>query len=96
MCAIGRALMGSPRLVLIDEVSLGLAPILVTRVFAAVETLVRDGVAIVLVEQNARLGLRTVDRACVLEAGRIAREGSSADLLADLGVQDADLGGFEA
>ena len=65
-------------------------------VVAAIETLVRDGVAIVLVEQDARLAFRTVGRAYVLEAGRIAREGSSADLLADLGVQDADLGGFEA
>jgi len=92
MCAIGRALMGAPRLMLIDEASLGLAPIVVTRVFAAIETLVREGLTIVLVEQNARLALRTVSRAYVLEAGRIAREGSSADLLADPAVQDAYLG----
>jgi len=96
MCAIGRALMSGPRLMLIDEASLGLAPILVTRVFAAIETLVRDGLTIVLVEQNARLALRTVRRAYVLETGRIARAGSSADLLADPAVQEAYLGGFEA
>ena len=92
MCAIGRALMRRPRLLLIDEASLGLAPIFVSRVFAAIEELVRDGLTMLLVEQNARQALRTVARAYVLEAGRIARHGRSADLLADPAVQQAYLG----
>src|SRR5205085_3629072 len=87
MCAIGRALMSAPRLLLIDEASLGLAPIVVARVFAAVEQLVAGGLTILLVEQNARQALRTVSRAYVLEAGRIARAGTSRDLLADPAVQ---------
>jgi branched-chain amino acid transport system ATP-binding protein len=93
MCAIGRALMGRPRLLLIDEASLGLAPIFVGRVFAAIEDLVRDGLTLLLVEQNARQALRTVGRAYVLEAGRVTREGPSADLLADPAVRQAYLGG---
>ena len=92
MCAIGRALMGGPRLLLIDEASLGLAPIVVGRVFAAIEALVRDGLTMLLVEQNARQALRTVGRAYVLEAGRIAREGRSAELAGDPAVQRAYLG----
>jgi branched-chain amino acid transport system ATP-binding protein len=93
MCAIGRALMSAPRLLLIDEASLGLAPILVSRVFAAIERLVTEGVTMLLVEQNARQALRTVSRAYVLEAGRIAYQGPSAELLADPAVQKAYLGG---
>jgi branched-chain amino acid transport system ATP-binding protein len=93
MCAIGRALMAGPRLLLIDEASLGLAPILVSRVFAAIERLVAEGMTMLLVEQNARQALRTVSRAYVLEAGRIAHHGPSAALLADPGVQQAYLGG---
>src|SRR5262245_9586866 len=78
MCAIGHALMGGPRLVLIDEASLGLATILVTRVFAAIETLVRDGIAIVLVEQNAPPGVphrgpRVRPRSGPHRAGRVER-----------------------
>ena len=92
MCAIGRALMAAPRLLLIDEASLGLAPIVVGRVFAAIEALVRDGLTMLLVEQNARQALRAVRRAYVLEAGRITREGPSADLAADPAVQRAYLG----
>ncbi len=93
MCAIGRALMGAPRLLLIDEASLGLAPVLVSRVFAAIEALVREGLTMLLVEQNARQALKTVSRAYVLEAGRIVRAGASAELLADPEVQRAYLGG---
>jgi branched-chain amino acid transport system ATP-binding protein len=92
MCAIGRALMAAPRLLLVDEASLGLAPIMVSRVFAAIDALVRDGVTMLLVEQNARQALKTVTRAYVLEAGRIVREGRSAELAADPGVQRAYLG----
>ena len=92
MCALGRALMAAPRLLLVDEASLGLAPIVVGRVFAAIEALVRDGLTMLLVEQNARQALRTVSRAYVLEAGRVAREGPSAELAADPAVQRAYLG----
>src|SRR5262245_16987463 len=92
MCAIARALMGRPRLLLIDEASLGLAPIYVSRVFAAIEQLVHEGLTMLLVEQNARLALRTVARAYVLEAGQVVRHGSSADLLADPAVRQAYLG----
>jgi branched-chain amino acid transport system ATP-binding protein len=92
MCAIGRALMAAPRLLLIDEASLGLAPIVVSRVFATIEALVREGLTMVLVEQNARQALKTVTRAYVLEAGRIVREGGSVELAADPAVQRAYLG----
>jgi branched-chain amino acid transport system ATP-binding protein len=93
MCAIGRALAAAPRLLLIDEASLGLAPILVSRVFTAIERLVAEGLTMLLVEQNARQALRTVSRAYVLEAGRVAHQGPSAHLLADSAVQRAYLGG---
>jgi branched-chain amino acid transport system ATP-binding protein len=93
MCAIGRALMAAPRLLLIDEASLGLAPIVVSRVYATIEALLEQGLTTLLVEQNARQALRTVGRAYVLEAGRIERHGSSAQLLADPAVQRAYLGG---
>jgi branched-chain amino acid transport system ATP-binding protein len=92
MCALGRALMAAPRLLLIDEASLGLAPIVVSRVFAAIDALVIDGVTMLLVEQNARQALRTVSRAYVLEAGRVARAGTSTELAADPAVQRAYLG----
>jgi branched-chain amino acid transport system ATP-binding protein len=93
MCAIGRALMAAPRLLLIDEASLGLAPIVVSRVYATIEALLKRGLTMLLVEQNARQALRTVGRAYVLEAGRIERHGSSDQLLADPAVQRAYLGG---
>lgn len=92
MCAIARALMAAPRLLLIDEASLGLAPILVSRVFVAIDALVKSGLTMLLVEQNARHALRTVARAYVLEAGRIAREGTSSALAADPAVRQAYLG----
>ena len=92
MCAIGRALMAAPRLLLVDEASLGLAPIMVGRVFTAIDALVRDGLTMLLVEQNARQALRTVTRAYVVEAGRIVHEGQSAELAADPAVRRAYLG----
>ena len=93
MCAIGRALLARPRLLLVDEASLGLAPIFVSRVFTAIETLVREGLTLLLVEQNARQALRIVTRAYVLEAGRMVRSGTSAELAADPAVRQAYLGG---
>lgn len=93
MCAVGRALMARPRLLLIDEASLGLAPIFVHRVFDAIESLVRDGLTLLLVEQNARQALRIVARGYVLEAGRVVRSGTSGELAADPAVRQAYLGG---
>lgn len=82
MLAIGRALMGAPRLLLLDEPSLGLAPVVVRQVFAALRTLNNAGLTILLVEQNARLALETTHRAYILEQGRIVHQGAS-DILAN-------------
>ena len=92
MLAIGRALMARPRLLLVDEASLGLAPIVVERVYAAIRALVGEGLTLLLVEQNVRQTLATVGRAYVLEVGRIVREGSAAELARDPAVRDAYLG----
>jgi branched-chain amino acid transport system ATP-binding protein len=93
MLAIGRALMGLPRLLLLDEPSLGLAPIVVQQIFQVIETLGRQrGVTVLLVEQNARRALEVADRADVLEQGRIASTGPAAALLTDPRVQQAYLG----
>jgi branched-chain amino acid transport system ATP-binding protein len=92
MLALGRALVGRPRVLLVDEASLGLAPIFVTRVFAAIRRLVAEGTTLLLVEQNVRQALATVSRAYVLEVGRVVREGPAAALAADPGLRDAYLG----
>ncbi len=92
MLAIGRALVGEPRLLMLDEPSLGLAPLLVQTIFATIRTLHERGTTILLVEQNARQALRIADRAYVLESGRIAREGPAAELLDDPAVVAAYLG----
>lgn len=81
--AIGRALMGRPELLILDEPSLGLAPIIVRQVFEILQTLRGTGLTILLVEQNARLALEASDRAYVMELGRIALEGDSSQLLHD-------------
>ena len=83
MLAIGRALMGQPRLLLLDEPSLGLAPVIVREVFDALKKLNQEGLTILLVEQNARLALNTADTAAVLEQGRIVHSGKAADLADD-------------
>lgn len=82
MLAIGRALMGSPRLLLLDEPSLGLAPVIVNQLFRALQALNRAGMTILLVEQNARLALAVSQRAYVLERGRIVHQGPSAEIAA--------------
>ena len=92
MLAIGRALMSSPRLLLLDEPSLGLSPLLVEHILGAVTQLRRRGVTILLVEQNAAAALRVADRAYVLETGRVSLEGPAADMLADPKVRAAYLG----
>src|SRR6218665_1468316 len=91
--AIGRALMSKPQLLLLDEPSLGLAPIIIQQIFDIIEQLRKDGVTVFLVEQNANQALKLADRAYVLENGRIVMQGSGADLLADPKVRDAYLGG---
>lgn len=86
MLAIGRALMGAPQLLLLDEPSLGLAPLIVSQVFDALQALNRAGLTILLVEQNARLALEVTDRAYVIEQGQVVAQGSSADLSSDASV----------
>jgi branched-chain amino acid transport system ATP-binding protein len=93
MLAIGRALMSKPKLLLLDEPSLGLAPIIIQQIFAIIEQLRRDGVTVFLVEQNANQALKLADRAYVLENGRIVMQGTGAELLVDPKVRDAYLGG---
>lgn len=92
MLAIGRALMARPRLLLLDEPSMGLAPNLVDHVLAVIRDLKDDGLTILLVEQNARAALAIADRAYVLETGRITLSGTAAEIQADRRVQDAYLG----
>jgi len=92
MLAIGRALMGRPRLLLLDEPSMGLAPRLVAQIFAVVRALREAATTILLVDQNAQAALAVADRAYVLETGRIALEGRGDELLASARVQQAYLG----
>ena len=93
MLAIGRALMSKPKLLLLDEPSLGLAPIIIQQIFDIIEQLRKDGVTVFLVEQNANQALKLADRGYVLENGRIVMQGSGDDLLNDPKVRDAYLGG---
>jgi len=93
MLAIARALVARPTLLMLDEPSLGLAPRLVRQIFAVVGELKREGVTIVLVEQNARQALAVADRAYILETGRVALAGPAAELAAGEQVQRAYLGG---
>jgi branched-chain amino acid transport system ATP-binding protein len=92
MLAIGRALMASPRLLLLDEPSLGLAPLLVHSIFEAIDLINKEGTTILLVEQNANAALRHSHRGYVLETGHIVMEGASAELAADQRVKEAYLG----
>lgn len=92
MLAIGRALMGKPKLLLLDEPSLGLSPTLVDQILAAIVSLRTDGVTVLLVEQNASAALEIADRGYVLETGRVAFEGDGATLLSDPKVKAAYLG----
>ncbi len=93
MLAIGRALMGNPKILLLDEPSLGLAPILVKAIFETVKEINSTGVTVVLVEQNARVALKLANRGYVMEVGNIVLEDSSRALLANQDVQNAYLGG---
>jgi branched-chain amino acid transport system ATP-binding protein len=93
MLAIARALMSAPKLVLFDEPSLGLSPILVQEVVSIIYDIYRDGVTVLLVEQNVNMALRLAQRAYVLETGRVALAGASADLLKNETLLKAYLGG---
>ena len=92
MLAIGRALMSKPKVLMLDEPSMGLAPKLVSQIFAIIEEINRRGTTVLLVEQNATQALKICDRAYVLETGRIVKSGSGAELLGDPAVKDAYLG----
>lgn len=93
MLAMGRALMASPKLLLLDEPSMGLAPMLVDEIFAVIRRISRNGTTILLVEQNAYKALEVADRGCVLETGTIKKSGRAADLMKDAAVIEAYLGG---
>jgi branched-chain amino acid transport system ATP-binding protein len=92
MLAIARALMSTPRMILVDEPSIGLAPIMVTAIFDILVTLNKEGYSILLSEQNVYRALKCAHRAYVLESGRVIREGRAADLLQDPLIRSAYLG----
>ena len=94
MLAMARALMSQPRLLLLDEPSMGLAPIMVEKIFQVVRDISAQGITILLVEQNARLALQAADRAYVMESGLITMAGAATDLLHDPKVREAYLGEF--
>jgi branched-chain amino acid transport system ATP-binding protein len=93
MLAMGRALMSGARMMMLDEPSMGLSPLLVQEIFQIITDLNKSGMTILLVEQNAQMALRIADRGYVLETGRIVMEGTGADLLHNERVQSAYLGG---
>ena len=93
MLAMGRALMSKPKLLMLDEPSMGLAPILVEQIFEIIQNLHKNGTTILLVEQNAQMALSVADRGYVLETGRIVNTGRGVDLLEDESVKKAYLGG---
>jgi branched-chain amino acid transport system ATP-binding protein len=92
MCAIGRALMATPKLLMVDEMSLGLAPVVVDQLLAVLTEVRRHGVTVLLVEQDVFAAFSVADRAYVMETGRIVREGNVADLEKDAAVRKAYLG----
>ncbi len=93
MLAIGRALMGRPRLLLLDEPSMGLAPMLINQIFRIIKEINQQGTTVLLVEQNASKALGIAHRAYVLETGKIVKSGKGSDLLTDPSVREAYLGG---
>jgi branched-chain amino acid transport system ATP-binding protein len=92
MCAIGRALMANPRLLMLDEPTLGIAPVLVQKIFETVAAINRDGVTVLLVEQNVRRALALAHRACVLENGHVVMSGLARELVNDERLKKAYLG----
>jgi branched-chain amino acid transport system ATP-binding protein len=92
MLAMGRALMAAPKLLMLDEPSMGLAPMLVEKIFEIIKEINAQGTTVLLVEQNANVALETSDRGYVLETGKVTLTGLAADLLKDPHVQEAYLG----
>jgi branched-chain amino acid transport system ATP-binding protein len=92
MLALGRAMMARPRLLMLDEPSLGLAPLVVREIFTVIPRLRAEGVTVLLVEQNARMALGCADEGYVLQTGRVVLSGTAAELLASPEVQHAYLG----
>ncbi len=93
MLAMGRALMSRPKLLLLDEPSMGLAPLLIREIFNIIEDINKSGTTVLLVEQNANMALRTASRAYVLETGRITISGDAKELAASEEIRKAYLGG---
>ena len=93
MLAMGRALMSRPKLLLLDEPSMGLAPLLIKEIFSIIEDINREGTTVLLVEQNANMALSIAHRAYVMETGRITLQGAAKDLAASEDVRKAYLGG---
>ena len=92
MLAVGRALMSRPKIMMMDEPSLGLAPIVVQGIFEIIREINRQGVTILLIEQNANMALKVADQAYVMETGRITRQGTGQELLNDESIKEAYLG----
>ena len=92
MLAVGRALMSRPKVIMMDEPSLGLAPLVVQSIFEIIKTVNKQGITVLLIEQNANMALQVADIAYVLETGRITKTGSGAELLADESIKEAYLG----
>lgn len=92
MLAIGRAMVAGPQLIMLDEPSMGLAPLIVAQVMDAIVSINQAGTAVLLIEQNARVALKVAHCGCVMESGRVAVTGSAAELRADPQVVEAYLG----
>ena len=92
MCSLGRGLMTRPKLLLVDELSLGLSPVVTAELLALMTNLVKDGLSVIVVEQDVLAALRLADRAYVVAAGRVVREGRAADLMADPTIRKAYVG----
>lgn len=92
MLAVGRALMAKPKMILMDEPSMGLSPLLVKEIFSIIKEVNKNGITILLVEQNAKMALSISNRAYVMETGKISMEGNAGDLLRDVRVKKAYLG----
>lgn len=92
MLAVGRALMAKPKLIMMDEPSLGLAPLVVKDIFQIIKTINAEGITVLLIEQNANMALKTADRGYVMETGRIALEGTGKELAENESIKEAYLG----
>lgn len=92
MLAVGRALMSRPKLLMMDEPSLGLAPLIVKDIFKIIKTINKEGITVLLIEQNANLALKTADWAYVMETGTITMHGTGKQLLAEESIKEAYLG----